>query len=153
MEDEYYIRLPQLVKSCICYDKLMDISYFNIVRITSGWGHSIFLTDTGKVFTCGRNFKGQLGHSFNSGVVNSQGIKYIPYFKKIESLENFRINSISAGSETSEFLTNDKLIVFGDGKIINSIQEDLESNNNQFNINNVLSIGSGSEDLILVRGV
>lgn len=36
-------------------------SFTSLVQVIAGWGHSAAVCDNGDVYTCGRNFQGQLG--------------------------------------------------------------------------------------------
>ena len=93
-------------------DKLMDISNYKIMDIASGWGHSMFLTSNGKVFTSGRNHQGQLGFSKKCSMTNGMDIKYYPYFKQVDFLTGYNITKIFAGGEHSAALTDDNRLIF-----------------------------------------
>jgi len=121
-EEDFYVRIPFMVSKCMIGDKLMDISNYKITDITSGWGHSMFLTSNGKVFTSGRNHQEQLGFSKDICMTNGRGIIYYPYFKLVEFLEDYTIIKIFAGGEHSAVLTDDNRLIFW-GNCSNNLEE------------------------------
>ena len=52
----YYIQLPTKLSKPFAPDQDEIIS-----QVVAGWGHTGFLTDSGKAYMCGRNARGQLG--------------------------------------------------------------------------------------------
>jgi len=50
-EGGYFVARPTWVKS---------VSDLKITKVVAGWGHSAILTASGTVYTCGRNFQGQV---------------------------------------------------------------------------------------------
>ena len=85
------------------------ISNIAITQIAGGW-HSLFLTNEGHVYSCGRNNYGQLGLNSNDDVnITPQLIE--TYHNSVEDI-NIRFNDItitqiSTGSFHSLFLTNE----------------------------------------------
>jgi alpha-tubulin suppressor-like RCC1 family protein len=78
------------------------ISSLIIVDIKLGGQHSLFLTNNGKVYACGRNQYGQLGTTTNNGNLNAN-----PTPTQITTtIGSLNIVAISAGSHHSLFLTN-----------------------------------------------
>lgn len=64
-----------------------------VKKITGGAGHSIILTDKGKVYSCGLNNRGQAGAP--------EGIKYLTKFEKILELEDEVIVDVACGWDSS----------------------------------------------------
>jgi alpha-tubulin suppressor-like RCC1 family protein len=79
----------------------------NIVQISAGSSHTVFLENTGQVLACGRNDAGQLGDNRNP---SPQVDKYVPVYvltllqSASENLQN--IVQISGGSSYTVFLEN-----------------------------------------------
>ena len=82
-EEDFYVRVPHMVSKCMVGDKLMDISNYKIMDIASGWGHSMFLTNNGKVFTSGRNHQEQLGLPKESSMTNGRILNTILISNKL----------------------------------------------------------------------
>jgi alpha-tubulin suppressor-like RCC1 family protein len=77
---------------------ISDISNLTIASLSSGYRHTLFLTDDGKVYSCGLNDDGQLGLG--------NDISYnTPQF--ISSISNLTITAVSASADHSLFLTHD----------------------------------------------
>ena len=125
-EEDFYVRIPFMVSKCMVGDKLMDISNYEIMDIASGWGHSMFLTNNGKVFASGRNHQEQLGFPKECSMINGRDIKYFPYFKQVDFLANYYIIKIFAGGEHSAALTDDyRLIFWGNVDYDNNLDEEI----------------------------
>lgn len=69
------------------------------MMVSAGEGHSIFLTDIGLVYTCGRGYDGQLGHK----EFRRQG--YCDQPKLVEDLQNETICYVAAGATASYAVT------------------------------------------------
>tara|TARA_B100000768_G_scaffold179713_1_gene198000 strand:- start:2879 stop:4306 length:1428 start_codon:yes stop_codon:yes gene_type:complete len=123
-EKDFYIRIPVMVSNCMVGNKLVAISNYNIIDIASGWGHSMFLTSNGKVFTSGRNCNKQLGFSKDICMTNRRGIVYYPYFKLVEFLKDYTIIKIFAGGIHSAALTDDNRLIFW-GDCSNNLEESI----------------------------
>jgi alpha-tubulin suppressor-like RCC1 family protein len=97
--DNYYGHLGREVASgsntSVNLGEIPDLS--NIIAISSGGQHSLFLTTSGEVWSCGNNYYGQLGREVASGSPTSVNLEKIP------DLSN--IIAISSGVNHSLFLT------------------------------------------------
>ena len=82
-EEDFYVRVPHMVSKCMVGDKLMDISNYKIMDIASGWGHSMFLTNNGKVFASGRNHQEQLGLPKKCSMINGRILNIILISNKL----------------------------------------------------------------------
>tara|TARA_B110000008_G_scaffold273832_1_gene308707 strand:+ start:104 stop:1345 length:1242 start_codon:yes stop_codon:yes gene_type:complete len=56
-----------------------------VVDACAGWGHSVLYTDTGGIYTCGRNEEGQLMLEKEKCPVNLRGHRYVDTFTKVFS--------------------------------------------------------------------
>ena len=80
-----------------------DITYFttngiNIAKVSVGYGYTIFLADDGKVYSCGYNNYGQLGHGNYTNYNTPQEITF---------LSDKNITHIECGYYYTLFLTSD----------------------------------------------
>eukprot|EP00947_MAST-08B_sp_MAST-8B-sp1_P004751 g4751.t1 len=79
--------------------KLIEaLSGVRVCAVSAGDWHSLFLTEDGKVYSCGGGLNGRLGHG------NEQE-QFVP--KLIEALSGMRVCAVSAGDWHSLFLTED----------------------------------------------
>ena len=79
--------------------KLIEaLSGVRVCAVSAGYDHSLFLTEDGKVYSCGRGMHGRLGHG------NTQNRRRP---KLIEALSGVRVCAVSAGHDHSLFLTED----------------------------------------------
>jgi len=76
-----------------------ELKGHRIIQVAAGYKHSLFLTDKGLVFTCGRNSMGQLG------LMNRQ---YHLRPTLVAAIGNQRVIAIAAGFDHSLFFTNRK---------------------------------------------
>jgi len=82
----------------------------NVVRISYGNDHNVFLTDEGRVYTIGKNDKGQLGNGKNAD-------SEYPTLVRTENGFLEDVYKISAGNKTSLAATFDgKLYTWGDNE-------------------------------------
>ena len=72
------------------------LNSFTISAIAGGDSHTVFLTNDGKVYSCGRNNNGQLGQSTSTTTPSI-----------ISTLNSFTISAIACGGGHTVFLTND----------------------------------------------
>ena len=91
--ENYYERKSQILNS-INYDAI------TITQIACGGHHSLFLTSNNRVYSCGKNNKGQLG--LNSKYTNKRTPQLIGTFN-----DAITITQIAGGYEHSLFLTNE----------------------------------------------
>ena len=79
------------------------LNSFTISAIACGLTHTVFLTNNGKVYSCGNNINGQLGYSINVGT-------YIPNPNPSQitnGIGSLTISTIACGGHHSMFFTND----------------------------------------------
>ena len=105
-----------------------------ITNIACGYNHAIFLTKTGKVYTCGTNDRGELGRS---------GDKKIPL--QITSVDHLTVSKIySTGYTFATFLILDNSSVIRYGSHVYGSVESLKISNictSQYNIRYVTTEG------------
>lgn len=64
---------------------LVDTAPHHVTRISAGWGHSALVTESGHLYTCGRNKEAQLGLGDPAAFpVNEQGTPYCAQFTRVE---------------------------------------------------------------------
>ena len=81
------------------------LNLHSIRSIVGGGGHSLILSENGRVYACGSNTKGQLGFNING----EQSV-----LKEIQSLALYHIIQISCGWDSSFAVTKDgELLVWG----------------------------------------
>ena len=78
---------------------ISTLNSFTISAIAGGWNHTVFLTNNGKVYSCGSNTYGELGRTLDTA--NPQTTPSI-----ISTLNSFTISAIACGGSHTVFLTN-----------------------------------------------
>lgn len=109
-----------------------DVKHILIKCISSGWGHSVILSHSGKVYICGRNYRGQIGIDPDICIKNPKNHPYVPKFTLLESLQNEYIDKIECGGEHTAAITNDgRLYLWGDNsekQLCNEFENDYTYN-------------------------
>jgi alpha-tubulin suppressor-like RCC1 family protein len=82
----------------IFVDNSLSINGKKIIQISSGLDHSLFLVETGQVYSCGYNYYGQLGRIVANGSPTATNLGMIPNLSDIIQ--------ISAGNSCSLFLNS-----------------------------------------------
>ena len=85
--NEEHQHVPKLIEA---------LSGMRVCAVSAGSGHSLFLTEDGKAYSCGFGEVGALGH----GNWHTQNVP-----KRIEALSGVRVCAVSVGSRHSLFLT------------------------------------------------
>ena len=75
------------------------IGSLNITAVACGRNHTLFLTNTGKVYACGSNYSGQLGRGTSSTSITTTT-------ELITPITTLTISAIACGEEHSAFLAN-----------------------------------------------
>ncbi len=89
---------------------LIEKAELQIKQVSCGAHHSLFLTDLGKVYSCGQSEQGQLGMMYT----NLQNV-FEP--TRIQSIEESTIVQVEAGMLHSLFLTNNgEVLACGNNK-------------------------------------
>lgn len=85
----------------------IDIPNEKIVKASAGFHHSLFLTQTNKVFACGLNNYGQCAKS-------SLGHIYLPHYHEVYLAlnENEKITEMASGKSHNLFLTSEGRVLF-----------------------------------------
>eukprot|EP00947_MAST-08B_sp_MAST-8B-sp1_P002991 g2991.t1 len=75
------------------------LSGMRVCAVSAGYDHSLFLTEDGKVYSCGSGDYGKHGHGY------SEEDQHVP--KLIEALSGVRVCAVSASGDHSLFVTED----------------------------------------------
>jgi len=104
-----------------------------IVAVSCGCYHSLFLSDEGRLYSCGRGNHGQLG------IWNSRGDLNVP--TRLESISNSKVRSVVAGFYHSMCLTGEAESPFE--KVASTLKHDLRSLINNPSRSDVIFIVEG----------
>lgn len=97
-----------------------DLRAEDIIKIVGGGGHTLILTKSGEIYSCGWNDKGQAGLTTESS----------SNFQKLKALENEKIIDIACGWNSSMAVTeNGELFTWG------------SNSHGQLGLKNIIPIG------------
>lgn len=116
--------------------RYFDTGIRKLVQVSCGWYHSIFLENTGSVYVCGRNNRGQLGLGDDSNRTSL-----------VKNSNSCNIVQVSAGAEHTLLLNNSGNI-FSCGMNTQG-QLGIGNNNNTFNLSlvktsNIVQVSAGA---------
>lgn len=115
------IPFPTIVKS--------DINN-EIIQVSCGWGHTIILCQNGSVWSCGRNYRGQLGIDISKCPKN-ETTSYMDTLTEILFFRNEKIIYVFTGAEHSGAINdNGDIYLWGD-----NYHNNIPTLNTKFTIN------------------
>lgn len=122
-DSEGYDWGDEKIPECLILTKPLKVPLdFSVKKIGGGWGHSMVLSKSNKLYVCGRNNEYQLG--FNKSEIlfktTLDGKLYLDNFKcldKFESVKTFKI----VEQTKNIIIADDKLYKFGGNKPIRRI--------------------------------
>ena len=134
-ENLYYPVPLEVTSFALNASKESPLNSLKIISAAAGIFHSLFLSEDGKVFSCGTDSHGQLGLNSSSKSKKKIGNKqYVP--RMINSLSMYRVKELAAGHLHSIFFTTSgdiwscghcNLGCLGDGKVTRLPIPDVDS--------------------------
>ena len=129
--------------------------YLNILQIACGWGHTIILYENGSVWTCGRNYRGQLGID-KSICHENETTHYMDTLTEILFFKDKKIIHVFAGGEYSGAVDdNGDVYMWGNNSYQNIPQLDknieFTANPTKINISKPSLISCGTDSTIFLH--
>ena len=111
------------IPECLVVTKPLKVQLdFSVKKISCGWGHSMILSKSNKLYVCGRNNENQLGFDINKRIFKTtlDGKQFLDNFKCVDKFEFVKTFEIVDQSKNI-IIADNKLYKFGDDKPIRRI--------------------------------